>query len=234
MTRALSICTAILALSACSPGTDLPVKPQLKLDRDSLGFGQEFGSGTYVGTMPMQNLKISNGGQQALTLTSAELSGPDAAAFTKSGPGSNTLKSGEDTFIQFVFAPTQARLYSATLTIVSNAENAPSKTVAVTGKGIDIASIALNPTCAADGGSCPQVQVGMAVAFAAIATFSDAADGGPGTTQNVNSISTWTSSDNSVATIDSTGNATGLTPGTTTITATAHSVSGSTTLTVHN
>ena len=35
----------------------LPQKPQLVVDRESLGFGQEFGSGVYIGTMKTDSIQ---------------------------------------------------------------------------------------------------------------------------------------------------------------------------------
>jgi len=240
MIRALTIGFAIVALQSCSQGMALPQKPQLKLDRSSLGFGQEFGSGTFVGTEPTQSLQISNGGQDTLNIMSATLDGPDKDAFTQMGPSSMTLKSGEQTFIQLTFKPTAAKLYTATLTLTSNADSAVSMTncgpncaVAVSGKGIDIVSIAITP-------DMPSLQVGSSLQLTAEGTFSDTADGGSGTVQSVNSISTWSSSDTAVAGIDQMGKFTavaGLPDGgaaTAQISATAHGVTGHVTVTVHN
>jgi len=237
MTRALAIAFTILALAACPGGNDLPVKPQLKLDRSSIGFGQEFGSGTFVGTSPQQSIQITNGGQQDLVISGTTLTGDPA--FTKNGPSTTTLKSNEQTFVQLIFTPTAAGNFSAKLNIASNAENAPSQDVPVTGKGIDISKITLNPSCGTDGGGCPQVKVSSTLQLNAIATFSDGADGGQSTTSNVNSIATWTTSDSAIATIDANGNATGVAgladggAAEVTVSATAHNVTGSTTLIVH-
>ncbi len=63
--------------------------------------------------------------------------------------------------------------------------------------------------------------------FVALGIYSD------GTTQNLTSTATWTSSDTGVATIVSGGVATGVAAGSTTITATSGTVSGATTLTVN-
>jgi uncharacterized protein YjdB len=64
------------------------------------------------------------------------------------------------------------------------------------------------------------------VQFTATGVFSDS------TTQDVTSLATWTSSDATVALIDTTGLATALTTGTTTVTADYQGMSGSSTLTV--
>lgn len=239
MIRALTIGLAIVALQSCSQGPTLPQKPQLKLDRSSLGFGQEFGSGTFVGTEPTQSLQISNAGQDTLNIMSVTLDGPDKGAFTQMGPTSMTLKSGDQTFVQLIFTPTAAKLYTASLTITSNADSAVSMTncgpncsVPVSGKGIDIVSIAITP-------DMPSIQVSTSTQLTAEATFSDTADGGSGTVQSVNSIATWQSSDTSVASVDAMGKLTGVAGAadggiaTAEITATAHGVSGHATVSVH-
>jgi hypothetical protein len=218
----------------------LPQKPQLKLDRASLGFGQEFGSGTFVGTEPTESLQITNGGQDPLTISMATMTGPDVAAFTQMGPTTMTLKSNEQTFVTLVFKPTAIQVYSAKLTIVSNADPAVSKTncgpncdVPITGKGVDIVSIDILPPN-------PSLQAGTSMQLTAQATFSDSVDGGSGTVQSVNSIATWQSADNNVATVDMAGKFTGVAaapdagPATTQVTATAHGISGHVTVTVHN
>lgn len=125
----------IVGSSGCGKGEEpLKPKPQLLLDRDSLGFGQEFNSGTFIGQSPVQSLRIQNDGQQLLTLTSVTLSGD--SAFMMTPPPKTMLKQREFTFVQLSFKPTEEKVYSGTLTIVSDAENAPMKTVAVTGRGI--------------------------------------------------------------------------------------------------
>ena len=72
----------------------------------------------------------------------------------------------------------------------------------------------------------PSLALSQNLPFTAIGTFSD------NTTQNITSSVTWNSSDPPVATISAKGVASSASVGTTTITATMNSVSGSTTLTV--
>jgi len=72
----------------------------------------------------------------------------------------------------------------------------------------------------------PSLALSQNLPFTAIGTFSD------NTTQNITSSVTWNSSDPPVATISAKGVASSASVGTTTITATVNSVSGSTTLTV--
>ncbi|MGA8159909.1 MAG: Ig-like domain-containing protein [Acidobacteriaceae bacterium] len=72
----------------------------------------------------------------------------------------------------------------------------------------------------------PTVNAGSTQQFTATATYSD------GSTQNVTAAATWSSSATSVATINTSGLATAVAQGSSTITATLAGVSGTTTLTV--
>jgi uncharacterized protein YjdB len=72
----------------------------------------------------------------------------------------------------------------------------------------------------------PVISLGASQQFTATGTFSD------GTTQDISTQATWTSSITTVAIMNNNGLATALTAGTTTITATYGGASGSTTLTV--
>lgn len=122
-----------LALAACGKES-LPQKPQLILDRDSLGFGLEFGRGTYIGTSPQESLLVENGGLEDLVFSSVTLTGDPA--FKHEGPSKDRLKGRERGYIRVIFTPTQLKDYAATLTLSSNAENTPTKTIAITGRGV--------------------------------------------------------------------------------------------------
>jgi hypothetical protein len=80
--------------------------------------------------------------------------------------------------------------------------------------------------------SNPGIAPGTSQQFTATGTYSD------NTTQNLTNTAAWSSSSNSVATINTSGAARGLatsvSPGTTTITAASGNISGSTTLTVNS
>jgi hypothetical protein len=69
---------------------------------------------------------------------------------------------------------------------------------------------------------------GTTLVLSARGTFSD------GTTQAIDTASTWTSSDNTIASVDTNGTVTGLTPGLVTITAALGGVSGSSDVTVES
>ena len=82
-----------------------------------------------------------------------------------------------------------------------------------------LSSIAVTP-------ATPTISTGATQSFTATGTYSN------GSTQNLTSQVAWTSSSTSVATINSTGLATAVSAGSTTISATLGTVAGSTTLTV--
>ena len=85
--------------------------------------------------------------------------------------------------------------------------------------GVSLVSIAVTPVN-------PSIAAGNQQQFTATGTYSD------GSHQNLTNSATWTSTSPSVATITSTGLATGVSAGSTTIQAELGSINGSTTLTV--
>lgn len=128
----------IVASSGCGKES-LPQKPQLIVDRESLGFGLEFGSGVYIGTMKTDSIQITNGGLQDLTISSATYSGDQV--FAVEGPLKTTLKGKETTFIRVIFTPTEEKMYMGSILISSNAEtnattkSSPMKTIGLSGRG---------------------------------------------------------------------------------------------------
>jgi hypothetical protein len=82
-----------------------------------------------------------------------------------------------------------------------------------------VASITVTPSSAT-------VMTGSSVQFTATGTYTD------GSTANVSSLVSWSSSDTSLATVNATGLATGASPSTVTITAASGTVSGAASLTV--
>ncbi|HEY0881301.1 MAG TPA: hypothetical protein VGD87_07215 [Archangium sp.] len=156
MSRSLlvgSICSlAILSgFAACGKppvacdGDSLVDQAQLCPDRASLGFAQEFGSGTRIGTRPINTLSMRNGGLTDLTINGASLSGDPAFKLTTVPSALPATIHGNKSFLaQIEFAPTEARLYTAKLIVESNAANTPTREFEISGCGI--------PT---DGGSSP-------------------------------------------------------------------------------
>jgi hypothetical protein len=116
-------------------------------DRNSLGFGLEFKTGTRIGTSPQDSLTIKNGGLADLSIMSVNLSGDSAFKLTTE-PAIDTLpaaiKGNKTFFMQVIFTPTEAKAYNAKITVQSNAENFPLKEFTLSGCGI--------PT---DGGTSP-------------------------------------------------------------------------------
>lgn len=121
-----------VGLVACGK-EELPQKPQLILDRETVTFGQEFGNATYIGTRPQESIVIENGGLEPLTLNTSYSGDP---AFTIEGPLKSELKGKETTFIRVLFAPTEDTGYGGSLTLTSNAENASQKVIAISGRGV--------------------------------------------------------------------------------------------------
>ncbi len=117
----------------CNSDNPLQSKAFICTDRDSIGFGLEFGSGTVIGTIPQESLLIQNRGSETLKISSANVSGD--AAFTIEGPASLELKANQKTFIRIFFKPTAEKAYSAAIDIASNAANAPTKSVGLRGRG---------------------------------------------------------------------------------------------------
>lgn len=136
MIRIVALAAAVLTFAVgCSSGSSsLPEKPQLIVDRDTLGFGQEFGSATFIGTAPQDSIQLTNGGLTDLTISSVAQSGDNV--FQIEGPQKTTLKGNEKTFIRVVFAPTSEKVYSGSLLITSNAANLPMKTIGLSGSGL--------------------------------------------------------------------------------------------------
>lgn len=121
---------------ACD-GDTLMEAAQACADRESLGFAREFGSGTFIGAKPQETLSIKNGGIADLNITSANLTGDSAFSLTTE-PATlpATIAGNKYFYMRVVFAPTEARLYTGKITVLSNAENAPSREFEVTGCGV--------------------------------------------------------------------------------------------------
>ena len=104
-------------------------------------------------------------------------------------------------------------------TLVTSGGGSFNYCIYATGSTASLTSIAVTP-------ANPAILAGASQQFTATGTYSD------GTIQNLSSQVTWTSSATAVATINSSGLATGVSAGTTTITAALAGVSGHTVLTV--
>lgn len=131
----------LLTLAGCG-GDDFELEkgPFLKVDRESLGFDQEFGSGTYVGATGFNSLYIENGGDAPLQISKISKTG--SSAFSVRLPpeladgNTLTLESLKRTFVEVQFKPGEARVYEGKLIIESNADNGETKEIALSGRGI--------------------------------------------------------------------------------------------------
>ncbi|MFN0062926.1 MAG: hypothetical protein ACKVPX_10470 [Myxococcaceae bacterium] len=126
------VLTATLALTACEETP--PEEPTLLIDRTSLGFGQEFNSGTFIGTTGFATLLLKNEGVQDLVISNVSLSAPNTFSFQ--GPSTTTIELNQSAFIEVRFVPTAVRRDEGTLNIVSNAVNLPNLDVGLSGCGI--------------------------------------------------------------------------------------------------
>lgn len=119
--------------------------PQACADRASLGFAREFGSGTFIGVKPQDTLTIRNGGIADLAITSATYNGDPAFTLTTEPATLPANITGNKYFyMRVVFAPTEAKLYTGKITVLSNAENTPTREFEISGCGVPM-----------DGGSSP-------------------------------------------------------------------------------
>lgn len=103
--------------------------PQLCPDVSSVGFGQEFRTGTIIGTRPQNSIDVRNGGTADLVVDSVTRTGDSAFShdliYTLPDGGSGTsvpatIPGGKHLFLRVVFAPTQAKAYSGKLTVATN------------------------------------------------------------------------------------------------------------------
>lgn len=137
--RALLLVPIILAFAACEkeplPGAVLVT------DRDSLGFGGEFGSGAFVGTSVVNTLTLWNDGIDDLVISDITVEGqyfrlnsndPNAEL-----PVNVAIQTYDRAFIQVFFEPDEAGDFTGTLTIESNADNEPSKVIGLNGRGVN-------------------------------------------------------------------------------------------------
>jgi hypothetical protein len=139
MRRPIVACIFV-ALVSCGKQETLPEKPQLRTDRDSIGFGQEFGTGTYIGTAPQESLLLENQGIQTLTISAVtpqmdpefKVEGPVDA----SGKTTLDIPGRGRAFLRVIFTPKIEKTYSGSIIIKSNAENTPEKVITVSGRGL--------------------------------------------------------------------------------------------------
>jgi len=131
--RAL-VFSILLGLCACNK-TTIPLNPQIKTNRDSVGFGSEQGFGVYIGASQQDSLDIQNSGTNDLVISAVSMTGDNV--FTYQGPQPMTVQGLKHSAVTFYFTPRASRRYTGTFTITSNAENFPTKTIALSGTGVN-------------------------------------------------------------------------------------------------
>jgi hypothetical protein len=146
---------------------------------------------------------FGDGSTQDLTQSASWTSSPASVATIGNSGGTNGLAAGISAGTATITALFAGQVGTATLTVTSATLN----------------SITITP-------ANPSIPLGTSQRFTATGNFSD------GSTQNLTSQVTWSSSDVNVATISPSGLANSGSTGTTTIIASVNGVTGMTTLTV--
>jgi len=179
-----------------------------------------FGSQALGTSSPPQTVVLTNNQTSSLTITSVGSNLVDFGVISTCPISPATLAAGGSCNAVVTFSPKATGARSGTLSFTDSANNSP-QTVPLSGTGTpaNLVSIALSPLS-------PSIALGRTQQFTATGTYSD------GTTQNLTSSVTWSSSAPAAASVTSGGLATSLKQGATTITAASGSISGSTTLTV--
>src|SRR5712664_2562583 len=194
-------------------GTGIPLPiPIASLSQSSLNFGNQ-----NVGTSssPM-TVTLGNTGTATLTITGIAASG-DFSQGNNCGP---SLVAGAQCSIVVTFTPSTTGTRTGGLTIQDNAGSG-TQAVGLSGAGIQVTltSISIAPTNAT-------VVIGTPQQFTATGIFSD------GSTQVLTTTAAWSSSNTNVATVSTTGLVSGVTAGTTTLSAQSGPVIGSVTSSV--
>ncbi|MCA2980280.1 MAG: hypothetical protein INH41_12755 [Myxococcaceae bacterium] len=117
---------------------------ELCVDRTALGFGAEFGSGTFIGARPVEAVSLTNRGLRPLEISSVTFEGEPEFKVTSSWSDgavgraipATTITGGKQGFVQVEFAPTQPRGYSGVVRVASNAGNLPALVIQLTGCGV--------------------------------------------------------------------------------------------------
>ncbi len=174
-----------------------------------------------LGTTSAPKLVILKNNQSAALTISSITSTVADFAFTSNCPlVPNTLAGGATCTAAVTFSPQSTGPRTGGLNFTDNTNNSP-QTVSLSGTGLPavLVSIAVSPQAAF-------IALGTTQQFMATGTYTD------GSTQNLTNSVAWATSVPAVARMSGTGLATSLSQGTTTITATSGTISGSGSLTV--
>jgi hypothetical protein len=117
---------------------DLPQKPQIKPDRGEVDFGGSNGLRTCVGQGTPATVLLFNKGKDDLVITKVEIKNSNSTVFslaTDTLPV--TVRSNDSTFARLTYSPKAVGTNTATLEIVSNAENSPTLELFMTATAVD-------------------------------------------------------------------------------------------------
>ncbi|HEV2195663.1 MAG TPA: beta-propeller fold lactonase family protein [Candidatus Acidoferrum sp.] len=209
------ICVKFIALSLTASAVYADTPP-VDLSPNSLNFGSQI-----VGVPSGQSaVTVTNHLSTPLTIFSVTTSGD----FAQTNNCGSTLLPGHSCTVKVTFTPTAVGTRTGQLLVTDAAGTSPQATsLSGTGSVSGLASISLSPTN-------PTIPLGLRQQFLATGFFKN------GTVSDLTTSVTWSSSNPAIATIsNSTGSlglATSSAQGTTVITASVGSVSGSTILTV--
>jgi hypothetical protein len=129
------------ALAGCGNEAEIPKAPQIFTDRDEMAFNTEFQAGVFVGSTGYNSIVIENRGEELLQITDITMAAPSQfklvlpEGFTPGTP--LAVETYKRTFVAVEFRPTDDVSYTGTVTIKSNAANAPEKVLTLNGKGIN-------------------------------------------------------------------------------------------------
>jgi hypothetical protein len=178
-----------------------------------------FSNQVITSTSAAKNVTLKNVQTTPLTIFGVSTSS-DFGQSTTCPLSPNTLAAGNSCTISVTFTPATQGTRTGTLTITDNTTASP-PAVSLTGTGTTagVLSISIAP-------ANPTISTGNQQQFIATGTWPG------GLTADVSQLATWSSSSAAVASLNSTGLASGLKAGTTKISAALHAATGSTVLTV--
>jgi Domain of unknown function (DUF1929)/Bacterial Ig-like domain (group 2) len=172
------------------------------------------------------SLTVTNLGPVTVNFSGITIGGTDPADFgIQTNTCGSALGAGANCSLGVTFTPQAAGARAASIIFADDTFNSP-QSVSLGGNGIAVlTSIAVTPAQSS-------VAVGSTQQFTATGTYNN------GTTNNITTSVTWSSSNAAAATISNTsgsqGLATGVAVGSTTITASVNTIKGSTSLAVQN
>ena len=132
----------------------IPAGAQIGIDRPSLRYGAEFGTGVFTGTTVFESIQVRNGGAAPLVLSDITTTGPDVGLFTIDRSALNIpIATGQWVTIPVTVHAMDERTATATLVLHSNAANVAPLSVelfAITvapSSSLPVGSAGPNPEC---------------------------------------------------------------------------------------